>query len=85
MRVFVLDKNLNPLGPCHQAQAGEILQKGRAKVYRRFPFTIVWQDRTIEASATHSHRIKIDPGSESWLWLDFNRGGNSPPANYRRV
>jgi 5-methylcytosine-specific restriction endonuclease McrA len=64
MRVFVLDKNLKPLDPCHQARARELLDKGRAKVFRRNPFTIVLQDRVFEASVTHSHRIKIDPGSK---------------------
>jgi 5-methylcytosine-specific restriction endonuclease McrA len=64
MRIFVLDKNLKPLDPCHQARARELLDKGRAKVFRRYPFTIVLQDRVLEASVTHSHRIKIDPGSK---------------------
>ncbi len=64
MRVFVLDKNLIPLDPCHPARARELLQKGRAKVYRRYPFTIVLQDRVIEDSITHPHRVKIDPGSK---------------------
>jgi RRXRR protein len=65
MRVFVLDKNIQPLDPCHRARARELLQKGRAKVYRRYPFTIVLQDRGSENSVTHSHRIKIDPGSKT--------------------
>ncbi|MBD2181529.1 RNA-guided endonuclease IscB [Aerosakkonema funiforme] len=64
MRVFVLDKNLKPLDPCHPARARELLKKCRAKVFRRYPFTIVVQDRTAENSVTHSHRIKIDPGSK---------------------
>ncbi len=64
MRVFVLDKNLIPLDPCHPARARELLQKGRAKVYRRYPFTIILQDRVIEDSITHPHRVKIDPGSK---------------------
>ncbi|MEG4498388.1 RNA-guided endonuclease IscB [Microcoleus sp. F10-C6] len=65
MRVFVLDKNLNPLDPCHSARARELLQKGRAKVFKRYPFTIVMQDRTVEESTVHPHRIKIDPGSQT--------------------
>jgi len=64
MRVFVLDKNLKSLDPCHPARARELLQKGKAKVYRRYPLTIVLQHRTIEESVTHPHRIKIDPGSK---------------------
>lgn len=65
MRVFVLDKNLNPLDPCHPARARELLQKGRAKVFKRYPFTIILQDRTVEESTVHPHRIKIDPGSKT--------------------
>lgn len=65
MRVFVLDKNLNPLDPCHAARARELLQKGRAKVFKHYPFTIVLPDRTLEESVTHVHRIKIDPGSKT--------------------
>ncbi|MEG4837003.1 RNA-guided endonuclease IscB [Microcoleus sp. B9-D4] len=64
MRVFVLDKNLKPLDPCHPARAREILKKGRAKVFKRYPFIIVMQERTVDESTTHSHRIKIDPGSK---------------------
>lgn len=64
MRVFVLDKNLKLLDPCHPARARELLHKGRAKVFKHYPFTIVMQDRTVEESVTHPHRIKIDPGSQ---------------------
>lgn len=65
MRIFVLDKNLKPLDPCHSARARELLKKGRARVFKRYPFTIVLQDRTAEESKTHPHRIKIDPGSKT--------------------
>jgi hypothetical protein len=65
MRVFVLDKNLKPLDPCHPARARELLNKGRAKVFQRYPFTIVLQDRMSKESTVHPHRIKIDPGSKT--------------------
>lgn len=65
MRTFVLDKNLEPLDPCHRARARKLLKKGRAKVFKRYPFTIVLQDRVLENSVTHCHRIKIDPGSKA--------------------
>ncbi|MBD2185582.1 RNA-guided endonuclease IscB [Aerosakkonema funiforme] len=64
MRVFVLDKNRKPLDPCHQARARKLLNKGRAKVFKRYLFSIVLQDRTVECSTVHPHRIKIDPGSK---------------------
>ncbi|KKD38733.1 MAG: RNA-guided endonuclease IscB [Limnoraphis robusta] len=65
MRVFVLDKNLKPIDPCPPARARELLKKRRAKVFIKYPFTIVCCDRTFEDSVTHSHRIKIDPGSKT--------------------
>ncbi|MEG3836606.1 RNA-guided endonuclease IscB [Microcoleus sp. Z1_C3] len=65
MRIFVLDKNLKPLDTCHPARARELLLKGKAKIFKRYPFTISLQERTVEKSVTHSHRIKIDPGSKT--------------------
>lgn len=64
MRVFVLDAKKRPLDPCHPARARELLRKGRAAIFRREPFTIILKDRTLEESAVHPHRLKIDPGSK---------------------
>jgi 5-methylcytosine-specific restriction endonuclease McrA len=64
MRVFVLDRNRKPLDPCSPARARYLLAKGRASVFRRFPFTIILKDRTAEESVIHPHRLKIDPGSK---------------------
>jgi 5-methylcytosine-specific restriction endonuclease McrA len=64
MRVFVLDTNRKPLDPCSPARARILLAKGRAAVFRRFPFTIIMKDRTAEESVVHEHRIKVDPGSK---------------------
>ncbi|NEQ63046.1 MAG: HNH endonuclease, partial [Moorea sp. SIO4A1] len=64
MYAFVLDKNLKPLDPCHPARARKLLNNGRARVFKRYPFTIVLLDRTVEDSVTHPHRLKIDPGSK---------------------
>lgn len=63
MRVFVLDKNKKPLDSTHPARARELLTKGRAAVFRRYPMTIILKDRTIEESVTYEHRLKIDPGA----------------------
>ncbi|NEQ16462.1 MAG: HNH endonuclease [Moorea sp. SIO3E2] len=65
MYTFVLDKNLKPLDPCHPARARKLLNTGRAKVFKRYPFTIVLLDRTVKHSLTHPHRCKIDPGSKT--------------------
>ena len=42
--VFVLDKNKQPLDPTHPAKARKLLKSGRAKVFRRYPFTMIMQD-----------------------------------------
>ena len=61
-RAFVLDKNKQPLMPCHPARARELLRKKRAAVYRLHPFTIILFDRV--GGATQPVELKIDPGSK---------------------
>ena len=63
--VFVLDKNKQPLDTCHPARARQLLRKGRAVVFRRFPFTILLRDREFEESVIHAHQVKLDPGSRT--------------------
>ena len=65
MGVFVLDRNRQPLDPCHPARARALLRAGRAAVFRRFPFTILLHDRMRATSVVHDHRLKIDPGSKT--------------------
>ncbi|MGK7927636.1 MAG: RNA-guided endonuclease IscB [Spirulina sp.] len=63
MRVFVLDKNKRPLNPTHPARARKLLKNGRARVFKRFPFTIILQD--VEGGETNDCQLKIDPGSKT--------------------
>lgn len=65
MRVFVLDKNRQPLDPCHPARARKLLKAGRAAIFRRYPYTIILQDRELANSTVHPHRVKLDPGSRT--------------------
>ena len=72
MKVFVLDTNKQPLAPCHPARARQLLGKGKAIVYRRYPFTIILKREVKEADAVASEakqsqpfRLKIDPGSKT--------------------
>jgi 5-methylcytosine-specific restriction endonuclease McrA len=62
-RVFVLDKNLNSLMPCHPAKARELLTKKQASVFRKFPFTIILKNR--EGGEKQNCELKIDPGSKT--------------------
>ncbi len=61
--VLVLDKNRQPLMPCHPARARALLKAGKAAVFRRFPFTIILKDR--EGGAMQDTRLKLDPGSRT--------------------
>jgi 5-methylcytosine-specific restriction endonuclease McrA len=65
MRVFVLDNNRKPLDPCTPARARILMARGKAAVFRRYPFTIILKDRTVEQSVIHEHRLKIDPGAKT--------------------
>ena len=64
MRVFVIDRNRKPLDPCHPAKARKLLKSGRAKVLRRYPFTIIIKDLEGSNCITHDHQLKIDPGAK---------------------
>ncbi|MHB1268386.1 MAG: RNA-guided endonuclease IscB [Acidithiobacillus ferriphilus] len=75
-RVLVLDKNRQPLMPCHPARARELLRGDRAAVFRRFPFTIILKDRT--GGAVQDARLKLNPGSKTTgmaLVAEFSRRG----------
>ena len=60
--VFVVDKNRQPLMPCHPARARQLLTTGRAAILRRFPFTILLLDRA--GGVVQPVQFKIDPGSQ---------------------
>lgn len=62
-RTFVLDKNKNPLAPCTSARARILLSKGKASVFRVFPFTIILHNR-IGGEKQPLH-YKIDQGSKT--------------------
>lgn len=61
---FVLDTNRRPLAPCHPARARELLSKGKASVFRRYPFIIILNHAPRE-SIKQDARIQIDPGSKT--------------------
>ncbi|NEP50822.1 MAG: HNH endonuclease [Moorea sp. SIO3C2] len=65
MRVFVLDKNRKPLDPCKPARARILLKQGKARVIKRYPFTIIIQEKEVKNCVTHKHQLKIDPGAKT--------------------
>jgi 5-methylcytosine-specific restriction endonuclease McrA len=62
MSVFVLDRKKKPLMPCSEKRARLLLNRGRARVHKMYPFTIRLIDRA--NGATQPLQIKIDPGSK---------------------
>jgi 5-methylcytosine-specific restriction endonuclease McrA len=74
-RVFVLDKNKQPLMPCNPARARQLLKSGKAAVFRRYPFTIILKDR--EGGDVQPIQVKLDPGSKTTgiaIVAQFKRG-----------
>ena len=74
-RVFVLDKNKKALAPCHPARARELLTKKKAAVFRRYPFTIILNER--DGGDVQPIELKFDPGSKTTgiaLVSQFQRG-----------
>jgi 5-methylcytosine-specific restriction endonuclease McrA len=62
--VFVIDADKKPLDPCNPARARILLSKGKAAVFRRFPFTIILK-YPVKAAAVQEYQIKLDPGSKT--------------------
>ncbi len=62
MKVYVQDKNGKPLDPTNPARARKLLNKDRAEVVERQPFTIKILDRKKEESYTRDTTLGIDAG-----------------------
>ena len=62
-RAFVISGNGMPLMPCSAARARILIKKGKAKVYRLYPFTIQLTER--ETGEVQSVAIKVDPGAKT--------------------
>src|SRR5215471_8524420 len=63
MKVAVLDTTKKPLAPTTPRRARLLLKKGKAAVFRRYPFTIILK-REIVNPSTPDLKLKIDPGSK---------------------
>ena len=64
MSVFVLDKRKRPLMPCSEKRARKLLESGRARVHKLFPFCLRLVDRLVEDSVLQGLRLSLDPGSK---------------------
>ena len=67
-RILVLATDKTPLMPCHPARARELMRKGKAAVFRRYPFTIILKQETTGTpgrAEVQPLAVKIDPGSKA--------------------
>ena len=62
--VLVVDHQCRPCTPVHPGRARHLLNRGRAAVYRRFPFTIILKEGE-PTEEPEPVRLKIDPGSKT--------------------
>lgn len=62
--VFVLDTDKRPLAPCHPARARELLRRGKAAVWRHYPFTLILK-RSVPDADPPKCQIKLDPGAKT--------------------
>jgi 5-methylcytosine-specific restriction endonuclease McrA len=61
--VFLIDANKTPMNPIHPAHARELMNKGKAAVFRQFPFTLIMK-RVVNKIVTYPLSLRIDPGSK---------------------
>jgi 5-methylcytosine-specific restriction endonuclease McrA len=61
---FVLDTYEKPLNPVHPGRARLLLKRGKAAVFKRYPFTIILK-REVEEPQIQPLRLKLDPGSKT--------------------
>ncbi|MEG4166944.1 MULTISPECIES: RNA-guided endonuclease IscB [unclassified Microcoleus] len=61
--VFVLDTKKRPLNPIRPGLARKLLTNGKAAVFKRYPFTLIWK---VEVTVPQKPiTLKIDPGSRT--------------------
>jgi 5-methylcytosine-specific restriction endonuclease McrA len=62
--VLVVDHERRPCALVHPGRARHLLNRGRAAVYRRYPFTLMLREGE-RAAESAPLRMKIDPGSKT--------------------
>ena len=61
--VFVLDTDKRPLDPIHPGTARQLLNQGKAAVFRRYPFCIILKAACPDIPV-QDLELKLDPGSK---------------------
>ena len=82
MFLFVLDNSKKTLNPTHSARERKLLRLGKAAVFKRHPFTIIWQEE-VSPSSNQELKIKNAPRarttSKDLLKLSCLFNGQLPP------
>lgn len=63
--VPVVDKDGKPLMPCTGKRARLLLERNRARIYKRMPFVIQLKNRSQDNCELQILEVKIDPGSKT--------------------
>jgi hypothetical protein len=63
--VFVVDRRKQPLMPCSEKRARQLLSRRRAVIHRYEPFTIRLKDRCTQESQLQPVVFKLDPASKT--------------------
>ncbi|BCL81079.1 HNH endonuclease [Ktedonobacteria bacterium brp13] len=63
-KVFVIDSAKKPLDPVHPGEARLLLKRGKAAVYRMYPFCLILKC-VVEQPEVEPLRVKLDPGSKT--------------------
>jgi 5-methylcytosine-specific restriction endonuclease McrA len=61
--VFLIDSNKAPMNPIHPAHARDLMEKGKAAIFRMYPFTLIMK-RVVDKIVTYPLSLRIDPGSK---------------------
>ncbi|WP_373547829.1 RNA-guided endonuclease IscB [Chamaesiphon sp.] len=61
--VFLIDANKTPMNPIHPAHARELMEQGKAAVFRMFPSTLIMK-RIVDKIITYPLSLRIDLGSK---------------------
>ncbi|MDY6896730.1 MAG: RNA-guided endonuclease IscB [Cyanobacteriota bacterium] len=61
--VFLIDTNKQQLNPVSPKQARRLLEKGKAAVFRQYPFTLILKT-AIDSPIIRPLTLKLDPGSK---------------------
>ena len=83
--VITLDKRKKPLGTCTERRARILISKGRACIYRYFPFTIIIKDKDSRKECPYgTYKIKIDPGAK-YTGIAIVRNEDDAVIHYQQI